>query len=273
MNKIYFMGDVHQSFKPIRDLYQNLNLKTDAIMHPDESDVLILLGDTGANFFGNYMDRNFKQKIGRYKFTYFIIRGNHDKRVTDCVNENPGAWTTETFFGGPVYVEKEYPYIKYALDQPAKYSINGHSTLVIPGAYSVDKYYRIQHNLGWFNNEQLNEEEMSIGKSIVNAEKSFDIVLTHTCPKIYQPTDLFLSVVDQSLVDDSMERYLGEIENKLDYKLWLFGHYHQLRVYPEYEGKQTVMLSNDAVLELNKYFKTKDPYDALIKIERINEEK
>ena len=269
MNKIYFMGDVHQSFKPIRDLYQNLNLKTDVNMCPDESDVLILLGDTGANFFGNYMDHNFKKKLGSYKFNYFIIRGNHDKRPEDCMEENPKAWTTEIFFDNYVYVEKEYPYIKYALDQPAKYNINGHSILVIPGAYSVDKYYRIQHNLGWFDNEQLNEEEMDIGRFIVDMEKSFDIVLTHTCPKIYQPTDLFLSTVDQSLVDDSMEKYLGKIENNLDYKLWLFGHYHQLRVYPEYENKQIVMLSNDAVLELNKYFETKNPYDALIKIERL----
>ena len=106
MNKIYFMGDVHQSFKPIRDLYQNLNLKLDKEFHPSESDTLVLLGDTGANFFGNYMDRNFKKKLGSYKFNYLIIRGNHDKRPEDCYKENPEDWTQEVYFGNTVFVEK-----------------------------------------------------------------------------------------------------------------------------------------------------------------------
>lgn len=271
MNKVYFMGDVHQSFKPIRDLYQNLNLKLDKDMRPDKSDVVVLLGDSGANFFGDYLDRNFKQKISRYDFTYFVIRGNHDRRPTDCAAENPDAWMMETFYGNRVLVEKAYPHIKYALDIPALYNINGYSTLVIPGAYSVDKYYRIQRNLGWFENEQLNEEEMKIGEDLVDEiNYKVDIVLSHTCPKIYQPTDLFLSVIDQSTVDDTMERYLGKIENDLDYKLWLFGHYHQLRIYPEYEGKQTIMLSNGEVIELNKYFENRNPYEALIKVERLS---
>lgn len=272
MNKIYFMGDVHQSFKPIRDLYQNLNLKLDKEFHPSESDTLVLLGDTGANFFGNYMDRNFKKKLGSYKFNYFIIRGNHDKRPEDCYKENPEDWTQEVYFGNTVFVEKAYPYIKYALDHPAVYEINGHSTLVIPGAYSVDKLYRIRNNLGWFENEQLSENEMRLGKElVVELEKKVDLVLTHTCPKIYQPTDLFLSFVDQSAVDDTMERYLGEIECDLDYKLWLFGHYHHLRVYPEYEGRQIIMLTNDDVIDLDKFFKTHNPYEALIKVERLGQ--
>mgnify|MGYP006935991031 CR=1 FL=1 len=77
----------------------------------------------------------------------------------------------------------------------------------------MDKYYRIQRNLGWFNNEQLSEKEMEIGKELIEGyDNEFDIVLSHTCPKIYQPTDLFMPIIDQSSVDDTMERYLGEIE-------------------------------------------------------------
>lgn len=269
-NQIYILGDIHQSFKPIRDLYNTLTHDTNIEKHPSNTDTLILLGDSGANFFGNYMDRNFKKKLGSYKFNYFIIRGNHDKRPEDCYRENPADWTQEVYFGNTVFVEKAHPYIKYALDHPAVYEINGHSTLVIPGAYSVDKLYRIRYNLGWFENEQLSENEMRLGKELaVELEKKVDLVLTHTCPKIYQPTDLFLSVVDQSTVDNAMERYLGEIECDLDYKLWLFGHYHHLRVYPKYEDKQTIMLSNDAVIDLDKYFETKDPYDSLIYIKNL----
>lgn len=269
MNKIYVMGDIHQSFKPVRQLYQTLNLNTDSSFYPSSSDTLILLGDTGTNFFGNYLDRNFKQKLGRYNFTYFIIRGNHDKRPEDCAKEFPDNWHTEKYFGNSVLVENEYPYIKYASDIPALYNIKGHLTLVVPGAYSVDKFYRINNKLGWFYNEQLDEIEKQAGRNLIERYPYVDLVLTHTCPKIYQPTDLFLSVIDQSSVDDSMEKYLGEIEINLDYKLWLFGHYHHLRIYPKYEEKQMIMLTNTEVIDLDKYFETKNSYDALIKIKEV----
>ena len=75
--------------------------------------------------------------------------------------------------------------------------------------------------------------------------------------------DLFLSMIDQSEVDKTMERYLNQIEFSLEYRLWCFGHYHATRVYPEYEGKQTVMLFNDAYFDINDFFSTKDPYGSL----------
>ena len=269
MNQVYIMGDVHQIFKPIRALYQVLNSMN---LHPDKTDTLILLGDSGANFFGDFHDRNFKEKLGRYGFTYFIIRGNHDMRAEDCAAALPHEWHTETYFGNTVRVENKYPYIKYALDQVAVYQINGQKTLVIPGAYSVDKYYRIARNIGWFPNEQLSDEERSVGFRIIKEDPQAYLVLSHTCPKIYQPTDLFLGSIDQSLVDDTMERWLGNIEYQLEYNLWLFGHYHQLRVYPEYQGKKIAMLSNDAVLHLNAFQQNEDVYDALIKIGEIRED-
>lgn len=78
-------------------------------------------------------------------------------------------------------------------------------------------------------------------------------MLSHTCPIIFEPTDLFLSVVDQATVDKSMERYLGEIEYKLDYEAWLWGHYHQFRDYPRTDGRKRLMLFNDALIQLNEY--------------------
>lgn len=53
-----------------------------------------------------------------------------------------------------------------------------------------------------------------------------DIVLSHTCPYKYEPRDAFLPMIDQSTVDDSTERWLDGIEEKVDYKAWLCGHWH-----------------------------------------------
>lgn len=265
MGRVFAMGDIHGSWKPIRDLQTYLNSSKPL----NEQDTIILLGDVGANFFFNHRDVEFKEKLGKYKCTYFVIRGNHEQRPSICAEEAPEDWTTEIFWGNTVYVEKKYPYIKYALDAPARYSVYHRSIMVFPGAYSVDKQLRLQNDWSWFEREQLDEDEMQLGRDMVGYFGGCDLVLSHTCPICYEPTDLFLSVVDQSTVDKSMERYLGEIEYHLDYKLWLWGHYHANRVYPNTDGRDRVMLFNDCVMDLTKYFDPYEPqsaYDSLLKI-------
>jgi 3-oxoacid CoA-transferase subunit A len=150
-------------------------------------------------------------------------------------------------------------------DYPMIYNIEGYKTFIIPGAYSVDKLYRLRKGYPWFQSEQLTEGEMEFG--LQTAKKGpFDLILSHTCPLSYEPTDLFLSVIDQTTVDKTMERYLNQIELNTQYKLWCFGHYHQTRVFPEYEGKQIIMLYDTDLLDLNQYFITKNPYESLKKI-------
>ena len=248
----YAIGDIHGDFKAVRDFVQrNIQLHKD-IANGDEN-VLICLGDFGGNYFFNHRDEGFKKKLGKYQFTYFVIRGNHEERPSKVMEMYPDLWHTEEYFGNLVYVENQFPYIKYASDIPCIYNIAGAKTLVIPGAFSVDKSYRLANGWGWFEGEQLTNEEMSIGlKLIKDHNNSFDLVLSHTCPIIFEPTDLFLSFVDQSMVDKTMERYLGKIEYNIDYKLWLWGHYHADRMYPE--GKQ-IMLFHQA-LKLDGWLST-----------------
>ncbi len=57
-----------------------------------------------------------------------------------------------------------------------------------------------------------------------------DVGLSHTVPYDYRPVDLFLTMIDQSAVDETTELWLGEIEEKLDYKWWYAGHYHTSKV-------------------------------------------
>lgn len=53
-----------------------------------------------------------------------------------------------------------------------------------------------------------------------------EIVLSHTCPQKYVPTEAFLPGLDQSLVDHSTEEWLDYLEDKLDYEAWFCGHWH-----------------------------------------------
>ena len=247
MDRIFVLADIHGDWRHIRDLNIRLTEKL------DEKDTIILLGDTGTNFFFNYKDTNLKKALGKFKCNYFIIRGNHEARVSTLAQDSID-WETQIFFNNMVWVEKEYPYLKYARDYPLPYRINDYTVLVIPGAYSVDKNFRLKMGWTWFADEQLTEEEKKMGLDWVSYfENKIDIVLSHTCPICYEPTDLFLPSIDQSMVDKSMERYLGEIEYNLDYKLFCWGHFHRYRVYPQHEGRQPLMLFNDKAIELNEW--------------------
>ena len=68
----------------------------------------------------------------------------------------------------------------------------------------------------------------AISKQVMS--KTYDIVLTHTCPRSWQPTDLFLVGLDQSTVDDTMERWLDYLFYGFHWNIWLFGHYHADRI-------------------------------------------
>lgn len=264
---IYMTADIHGDFRSIRDFIK----KIDNIKKLTKNDAIILLGDSGLQFFFNHRDKKLKQKLNSYEITLFLIRGNHEERPSLCMERNPEKWHTETFWNNQVFVENDYPYIKYALDHPAGYEIptaqgTPIKTLVLPGAYSVDKYLRIANNWSWFSQEQCNEEEMEIGVDLAESCK-WDLVLSHTCPIIYEPTDLFLSVVDQSTVDKTTERWLGGIEYSMDYKLWAFGHFHSNRVYPKVENKEKLMLFNDCFLDVYKFFcGNYSLYNSLIKV-------
>ena len=78
---------------------------------------------------------------------------------------------------------------------------------------------------GWFKDEQLTAEEMmAIEKKWIG--QNFDFILTHTCPYSWRPTDLFLPSIDQSKVDSSMEKWLNSFKDKINWKIFCWGHYH-----------------------------------------------
>ena len=251
---IYAMGDIHGSVHPIKEF-----IRRNKDRQFNNTDVLILLGDSGLNYHLDERDYFFKKALCKLPFTYFVVRGNHEERPSICMQNNLDKWEWSEFFGGSVFQEKEFPQIKYANDMPESYFIprgdgTYYSTLVFPGAYSVDKFYRLMNKWNWFENEQLSSEEMDWGKCMVKFREEWDLILSHTCPIIYEPTDLFLPTIDQSTVDKTMERFLGEIEYSTNYKLWCFGHYHSTRVYPLQNGtSQPLMLYNDKVINLNEW--------------------
>ncbi len=204
---IYITGDTHRDFSRFYKLKK------------DSNNMLIVLGDVGINYYLNEEDKNCKEHLKKLKLKLFCVRGNHEERP-----ENISTYKEVEMFGGKVFIEEEYPNLIFAKDGET-YNIDGKKILVIGGAYSVDKQYRLLHGYKWFKDEQLTKEEMDTILDKVK-DKHFDIVLTHTCPYKYEPREVFMQGLDQSKVDKSMEHFLDKIEENINYDKWYCGHYH-----------------------------------------------
>lgn len=210
---IYITGDKHADFSEVYEFCERCNTTTD--------DILIVLGDAGINYFANKRDNILKSELKNYPITFFCIHGNHEERP-----ENIGTYKTKLFHDGIVYYEEEYPNILFAKDSEV-YNFNNNKTLVIGGAYSVDKYYRLMYGYNWYSSEQPDDiVKKKVIDKLNELNNKIDIILSHTCPYKYIPREMFLSGIDQSKVDNSMEYYLDEIEENNKYKLWYCGHYH-----------------------------------------------
>lgn len=134
--------------------------------------------------------------------------------------------------GGNVYMEPDFPRIRYFMDYGIyELWMNGskYEFAVIGGAYSVDKYFRLETGRKWFEDEQLTKIERINCMSALMGKK-FSFILSHTAPLRWEPTDLFLNGIDQSKVDKSMEKFLDEIVTVCPTNVYIFGHYHADRI-------------------------------------------
>ena len=207
---VYLTGDIHG--RPD-------NLMPIAERRMTEADTLILLGDVGANYYGNRRDLLLKHELSYIKGTVLCIHGNHEMRPHTIPSYKEKEWN-----GGTVWYEEEFPKLLFAKDGEV-YTIENKKYLALGGAYSVDKFYRLSKGYGWWEDEQPSDEVKARVKDNL-ASLTADIILSHTCPLRYIPTEMFLPFIDQSTVDQSTEEWLGEIEAALDYKAWFCGHWH-----------------------------------------------
>ena len=218
--KVYITGDTHGAV--VHRVEQLLQVYQEIV---PEDTMFIILGDGGLNYYMNKKDRRNKQEVEDKGVYVYCVRGNHEARPSDV----PGMKLVhDENVNGAVWMEEDFPHIRYFCDWGI-YEIDGLRTLVIGGAYSVDKHYRLARGFCWFENEQLTDYEMR-ACTYSTEGRYFDLVLSHTCPFSWRPTDLFLNCVDQSTVDNTMEKWMEQLKNKINWGIWLFGHYHADRL-------------------------------------------
>lgn len=227
---IYVTGDIHGSAIEIRD-------RISQIHNPSKNDFIIIAGDAGFEY-QDYIMGKAKREARKFPGTWIVLRGNHDSRYWN--HENDQGWEVIHHQGCDYLRQNKYPNIWYLPDEGCIYRLEDYNILFIPGAYSVDKWYRLRSNYPWNPYEQLSAEEKS-NLNLLTVEwldTGFDIdfVVGHTFPLKMQPyyDDLFMEGLNQATVDKSMESWLNDManvyENSLNFKQYFGGHFHDDRV-------------------------------------------
>lgn len=228
--KYFISGDKHRNFSSVKDFCCEMNTR--------KKDVLIILGDTGFNYYEDMRDDKLKKEIADLNITLFCIHGNKENRP-----ENVGTYGMRSFCGGKVYYEPKYPNIYFAIDGEV-YTFEGKKYMVVGGAHSVDKMRCLEEG------EPFWEDEMPDDIIKARVEKRLNLennkiygMMTHTCPIDYIPTEMFMSTHQNSVIkrksrkvkskkllkldiDRTTEEWLGNIEKQLEYEVWYCGHYH-----------------------------------------------
>lgn len=240
----YVTGDIHGKVFQLKERLESIKEDFDDVTEVG----VIILGDAGFNFYMNSSDDKNKRKADALGCRIYCVRGNHEERP-EFVKDIVELYDNE--IGGTVLIEPTHPNIRYLLDG-RKYWFGRYSAFIIGGAYSVDKRWRLANgkNLegwtGWFENEQLSQEEMN-NIELNWAGCQFDFVFSHTCPISWQPTDMFLPMVDQSSVDNTMELWMEDFKDKIYWGVWLFGHFHADRA-----ERPNVQIMYNYIEDLNK---------------------
>ena len=210
---IYLTGDTHGDFSQVVQFLQKQPTSKD--------DILVIMGDAGVNFTAGERDTRLKAALQQLPITLFCIHGNHEIRPFTIPTYHEVTW-----HGATAYVEDAYPDLIFAKDGEI-YDLDGKATVVLGGAYSVDKFYRLKMGYPWWEDEQPSDEIKAYAEAQLAARDwKVDTVFSHTTPNKYVPRDMFLQSIDQRLVDDSTEKWLDTIEDRLTYNHWYAGHFH-----------------------------------------------
>lgn len=177
--------------------------------------MLIIAGDFGYVWDGSRTDRYWLDWFESKPWTTCFVDGNHENHR--MLAEFPVVeWS-----GGRVRAVRARV---LHLMRGEVFNIGGTTVLAMGGAASHDKEYR-REGISWWPEELPNETEReNCRASLERAGWKVDYVVTHEAPVDIAETLCW--ECNRNFDDDALQRFLGELDSRLQYKTWFFGHYH-----------------------------------------------
>jgi len=221
-NRIFVCGDTH-----IPSDIQKLNGRN----FPEQKeltkkDVLIQLGDFGGIWYAlgeNKEQEYWLEWLATKNFTTAVVLGNHENY--DIIETLP--WTT--MWGNDVqyYETPKSGNRIYFFKRGAIYNINGKKILAIGGAHSIDKDFRTPHKSWWPQEDITRKETQACFDELEEKGFTADYILTHTCPsRIVVEFLIESNAYYQGKIHDTTAEFLDEIDNRVEFGEWHFGHMH-----------------------------------------------
>ena len=237
---VYITGDTHNTEDMSNLSSKNMKLccmEQNADFHTITA--AIVLGDFGLPWSSDctvdeagihpsdHTDRYLLKWYNQKPFKILAVMGNHDNY--DIIEKLPEV---EMFGSTVLKVSDNVFYLK----RGEVYQIEGKRFLVLGGAMSDDKAYRIPH-VSWWKQEEMNKTEKNrCIEKIKQDGSAFDYVLSHT------GTTQGISTFDTSKINDSTVAFNDNIESMISYKKWFFGHKHSDWGFDNYESSKFVPL-------------------------------
>lgn len=210
---IYITGDTHIP----NDIEKLNSLNFPEYKNMTKEDYLIVCGDFGGVWDNSNEELYWREWLHNKPWTTLFVDGNHEN--FNLLNEFP----IENKFGGKVHKINDSI---YHLIRGQVFTIGGLKFFTFGGASSIDKENRIR-NITWWEQEMPSFKEMNEGlDNLEQHNNKVDYIITHTCS-----TDT-LNVIGKLYEfmpkpKDNLNDYLSEIEKKVKYKHWYFGHFHE----------------------------------------------
>jgi hypothetical protein len=234
---IYITGDTHADFKRFA------NKAFPRQKELTKNDYVIICGDFGGIWDRVGESEHEKHVLDEFEernFTLLFVDGNHENF------ERLYSYPVKEWHGGKVHEIR--PHILHLMRGQVFNDVDGLSIFSFGGAASHDisggilepddpdfyhkrkilerswQPYRINH-VSWWKEEMASEEEKEEGrKNLAAHNNTVDLIVTHCCPSST------LALFGHGLYEpDHMSAYLEEIRQKVNFRDWYFGHYHDNR--------------------------------------------
>lgn len=209
---IFVTGDMHgckKNFEGIPKLKAFCEKQGDNL---NEDDCIIICGDFGFLWHEKHVSELELKLLEGLKPMILFVDGNHENFPLIY------SYPVEEWNGG--FVHRITPWLLHLM-RGQVYQIDGKNIFVMGGGYSVDKCVR-EKGVTWWPEEMPDEKEY--GTALNNLERvrwKVDYVCTHVAPQRIH------DLINTGKPHDDLVRFLQEIDGRLEYEQWFFGHYHR----------------------------------------------
>lgn len=210
---VYVTGDVHgrAEYGSSRFAFKNWPLGRTLT----RDDAVIVAGDFGFVWDGSNAERYWLDWFESKPWTTCFVDGNHES------HHALAGLPVREWNGGLVHEVR--PRVLHLM-RGEVFDIDGLTVLAMGGAASNDRQYR-REGRSWWPEEMPSEEEIEHCRSSLDRVGwKVDHVVTHEAPAAL--AEKLCRERGREYRCDRLQRFLGELDGRLGYRVWFFGHYH-----------------------------------------------